>query len=1479
MKQRGFMAAVAAVVVVIGAAGIAAPASAAPPTAPWGGSAGGEVASLTTTAVGLNLAGLGVAVSQAEAGSTLTPRANSVSSNVSADVAGLGIAVASNDQSAPPDEGGAETGTLVGVTVPTLLDIGALETSNEAHWDLDTACVTDGVLAATSTQTAGLSLLPLLGDGVLELGVSQTQGETSLAPNTGLNYGVESVASGTITGLSLLGGAITITVAGETTLTARATGDSPGTVTYSPATVTVTGPGGSTVLTPGASLPISIPLLADVTIAMNNPSVTTTATSAAATVSLLSIDVSVLGVFPLPPVATVAVDVLPLDASASAPAGGIDCPPAPPVILVPADGATTNATPVISGTATPGASVQVLVDGNPIGTVPADGLGNWTITSPALAEGAHVATAIQTVGGSASAASAPVDFTVDATAPAPPVILSPADGALLNDPTPPISGTAEPNSTVEVFVDGASLGTTGADGTGNWSLTPAAPLANGPHTAVATATDAVGNESLPSGEVDFVIDATAPPAPTVVEPADGSTTTDTTPVISGTAEPNSTVTVIIDGVSIGTTPAGPTGDWTFSTTTPLTEGEHTVTATATDEAGNTGPESAGNTFTVDSLAPAAPVISAPADGSSTNDTTPDITGTAEPNSTVTVRIDGAVVGETDADGLGNWIFTPAIPLAPGAHTAVANATDEAGNTSPDSNTVAFTVDTTAPVAPIITAPVDGSSVNDPTPDIEGTAEANSTVTVRIDGAAVGQAPVDGGGNWIFTPTVPLADGPHSVVATATDAAGNTSGDSNTVDFTVDTVTPVAPVITAPADGSSTNDTTPDIVGTAEPGSTVEVFIDGSPVGTTPADPTTGAWTLELTTPLTEGLHSAVATATDTAGNTSGDSNTVTFTIDKTDPIPPVITTPVDGTITNDSTPEIAGFAEPNTTVTVIVDGITLGTAPVNGAGAWTFTPLAPLDEGPHSATATATDAAGNVSGAATPVGFIVDTVAPPAPVITSPADGSRTNDTTPSIVGTAEPLSEVEVFIDGVSVGTTPADGDGDWVLPLTTPLAEGPHTASATATDAAGNTGPESADVTFTVDLTAPGAPIVTAPADGSTTNDATPPVSGTAEPGSTVNVSIDGALAGTAAADPVTGAWTFQPTTPLGDGAHTASATATDAAGNTGPVSNTVAFTVDTVVAPPVITAPADGSSTTDTTPDISGTAEPGSTVTVVIDGATVGTATADPATGAWTLPLVTPLPDGTHTVTATATDTAGNVSAPSAPVTFAVDTTTAAPVITSPANGSSTNDTTPAITGTAEPGSTVTVVIDGTTVGAADADDTTGAWTFQPTTPLGEGEHTVTATAVDALGNVSPPSAPVTFAVDTTVPAAPVITSPADGSTVTDPTPPITGTAEPGSTVTVIVDGEPIGQTTTDPDGDWTFTPTEPLPDGEHEITATATDAAGNTGPESEPVTVTVDTSGSGGGSLPPTGATVPWLGALMGALFVALGAGLVASRRRA
>ena len=481
-----------------------------------------------------------------------------------------------------------------------------------------------------------------------------------------------------------------------------------------------------------------------------------------------------------------------------------------------------------------------------------------------------------------------------------------------------------------------------------------------------------------------------------------------------------------------------------------------------------------------------------------------------------------------------------------------------------------------------------------------------------------------------------------------------------------------------------------------------------------------------------------------------------------------------------------------------------------------------------------------------PAGGVECTTIAAAPVITTPTNGSTTNDPTPTITGTAtygnagDPGTVTVKDGDGNILCTATVQPDGTWSCTPSTGLAPGSYTITAVETSSTA-TSPSSAPVSFTIDTTAPDAPVITTPADSSVTNDSTPNVSGTAEAHSSVEVKVDGVLLCTTTADGA-GNWACPtPAGPLSDGPHSATATATDAAGNVSPT-DTNDFIVDTAApGAPVIVTPPNGSVTNDSTPNVSGTAEPNSSVEVKVDGVLLCTTTAN-GTGDWACPTPAgPLSDGTHTVTATSTDAGGNVS-PADSNMFTVDTAApAAPVITTPADDSVTNDNTPSVSGTAEANSTVEVKVDGVLLCTATANGT-GAWACPtPAGPLDDGAHAVTATATDAAGNTSGADTN-NFTVDTAAPAAPVITGPQDGSTTGDTTPTVTGTGEPGATVTVIVDGTPV-TCANEPvivaaNGTWTCTPTVPLSDGDHVITATQTDPAGNTSAPSAPVTVTVD-----------------------------------------
>ncbi|HCW0666529.1 TPA: BapA prefix-like domain-containing protein [Pseudomonas aeruginosa] len=968
----------------------------------------------------------------------------------------------------------------------------------------------------------------------------------------------------------------------------------------------------------------------------------------------------------------------------------------------------------LSGTAEPGSSVTLTDgNGNPIGQVTADGSGNWTFTpSTPLPNGTVVnATATDPSGN----ASSPASVTVDAVAPATPVV-NPSNGTTL-------SGTAEPGATVTLTDgNGNPIGQVTADGSGNWSFTPGTPLANG--TVVnATASDPTGNTSAPASTT---VDSVAPAAP-VVNPSNGAE-------ISGTAEPGATVTLTDgSGNPIGQVTADGSGNWSFTPSTPLADGT-VVNATATDPAGNTGGQ--GST-TVDAIAPATPTVNL-SNGSS-------LSGTAEPGSTVILTDgNGNPIAEVTADGSGNWTYTPSTPIANGTVVNVV-AEDAAGNSSPPAT---VTVDSSAPPAPVIN-PSNGVVIS-------GTAEAGATVTLTdAGGNPIGQVTADGSGNWSFTPGTPLANG-TVVNAVAQDPAGNTGPQGST---TVDAVAPNTPVVN-PSNGNLLN-------GTAEPGSTVTLTDgNGNPIGQTTADGS-GNWSFTPGSQLPNGTVVNV-TASDAAGNTSPPATT---TVDSSLPSIPQVD-PSNGSV-------ISGTADAGNTI-IITDGNgnPIGQVTADGSGNWSFTPGIPLPDG--TVVNVVARSPSNVDSA--PAVITVDGVAPAAPVI-DPSNGTE-------ISGTAEAGATV-ILTDGGGnpIGQATADGSGNWSFTPGTPLANG-TVINAVAQDPAGNT---SGPTSTTVDAVAPATPVVN-PSNGSV-------IAGTAEAGATVILTDGGGNPiGQATADG-SGNWSFTPGTPLANGS-VVNAVAQDAAGNTsGPASTTV----DSVAPATPVLDPSNGTV-------ISGTAEAGATVILTDGGGNpIGQATAD-GSGNWSFTPGTPLTNGT-VINAVAQDAAGNTSGP---VSTTVDAVAPATPVIDPSNGVE-------LSGTAEPG--VRVILtdgNGNPIGQTLADGS-GNWSFTPGTPLANGT-VVNAVAQDPAGNTS---GPASTTVDTVAPATPVINA-SNGSV-------ITGTAEVGAKV-ILTDGNgnPIGETTADGSGNWTFTPGTPLANGTV-INAVAEDAAGNA---SGPASTTVD-----------------------------------------
>jgi len=600
-----------------------------------------------------------------------------------------------------------------------------------------------------------------------------------------------------------------------------------------------------------------------------------------------------------------------------------------------------------------------------------------------------------------------------------------------------------------------------------------------------------------------------------------------------------------------------------------------------------------------------------------------------------------------------------------------------------------TKDTTAPAKPEVKTDLTGKAgTKDP---VEVSAEPGSTVELfDKDGNSLGTGVANDQGVATITPTKDIPVG--NVTATATDPSGNTS-DVSEPKVATDTTAPAKPEVKTDLTGKA--GTKDPVEVSAEPGSTVALYDkDGNKIGEATAD------------------ENGVATITPTkdipVGNVTAPKEATAATPAK--PSQPVVDTDLTGKAGTKDPVEVT--AAPGTKVELFdKDGNKIGEATADENGKATITPTVDIPAGNVTAKATKD---GQTSDASAPK-EATDTTAPAKPVV-NPVKAGGT-----AITGTAEAGSTVEVTLPDGSKLSAKADQDGNFSVPVSG-LEEG-KTVSVTATDNAGNTSDATTvTVAKTADTTAPSAPVVNPVKAGTTA------VTGTAEAGSTVEVTLPDGSKVSAKADqdgnfsvPVSG---------LKEG-DTVSVTATDDAGNTSnPTSVTVGKGIDTTApSAPVVNLVKAGDTV------ITGTAEAGSTVEVTLPDGSKVSAKAD-QDGNFSVP-VSGLKEG-DTVSVTATDDADNTSNPtSVTVGKGTDTTAPdAPVVTTDLTGKAGTRT--PIDVIAEPGTKVELFDkDGNKIGEATADET-GHAVVVPTVNIPEG--TVTAKATDLAGNVSGASAPM-------------------------------------------------------------------------------------------------------------------------------------------
>ncbi|EJM6077515.1 Ig-like domain-containing protein [Enterococcus faecalis] len=1072
----------------------------------------------------------------------------------------------------------------------------------------------------------------------------------------------------------------------------------------------------------------------------------------------------------------------------------------PTTFQTPADEATVTAPTItgvtgnsmagyeIKGTADANATVEIRnAGGSVIGTGTADGTGSFTVTIPAGEAGAN-----ETLTAVAKNASG--------TESTPTTFQTPADEATVTAPTITgvtgnstagyeVKGTADANATVEIRnAGGTVIGTGTADGTGSFTVTVPAGEAGANETLTAVAKNASGTESTPT-TFQTPADPNTPVATPIVETVTGSTTKGYE--VKGTAEVGTTIEVRdAAGTVLGTATTGTDGKYTVT----LDPGKATANQTLSVVAKNaSGTESQPETATTpaDVTAPTVDNITGNS-GSGYK-----ITGTADPNTTIEVRDPaGAVIGTGTSDANGDFTVTlPTGTTNPG-DTLTVIGKDNAGNESQPTE-VLVPADATV-TAPTVTG-VTGNSVAGY--QVTGTADPNATIEIRdADGNVIATGTADGTGSFAVNLPAGTANANETLTALAKDPAGNTSTPTTFQ-------TPADEVVAPPSVDKVTGNTTQgyQVTGTAELGTTIEVrATDGTVLGTATTGPT-GQYTVTLAS----GKATAKQTVNVVAKNDTGLESQPTTAMTPAD-----VTTPTIGDITGDSTTgyEITGTADPNTTIEVRnPDGTIIGTTTTDDQGNFTVDLPAGAANPGDTLTVVGKDGDGNES-QPTEVTVPEDaTVA--APTVTTVTGTTATGY---QVTGTAEPNVTIEIHNEaGLVIATGTTDGAGAFTITLPTGTATANEALTAIAKDAAGK---ESNPTAFKTPAD-PDAPVATPTVDkitGSTTNGYQ--VVGAAEVGTTVEVrDADGTVLGMATTG-TDGKYTVT----LEPGKASANETITVVAKNaTGKESQPATATTPADLATPTIDSITGNSSKGY---EITGTAEPKTTIDVRDADGTIIAATTANETGQYTVTLPAGVVTPGETITIISKDGAGNESQPATAV-IPADVVLAAPTITK-VEGNKANGYT--VTGTADPNVTVQFYNSSEQLLASGNTTTGGTFSVHIAAGLATEKETLTALTTDTQGNVSPKTTFMTPADITGEPeikiAAPTVSSVLGTSKAGYL---IKGTAEPNRIIQISnrLLRSVIAVGATDAEGNFAIQLTAGQATAQQSLLATATDGAGH------------------------------------------------------
>ncbi|WP_080198927.1 Ig-like domain-containing protein, partial [Salmonella enterica] len=1140
----------------------------------------------------------------------------------------------------------------------------------------------------------------------------------------------------------------------------------------------------------------------------------------------------------------------------------------------------TNATRPSFEIATPDDVTSVLVSFDGVNWTPIskNAAGQWEFTAGSALPDGHYTLHVQATDRAGNTANSTLGFTVDTQIDGLSVVMLDDAGkdstdGITNITSPRFEISAsEPLQSVTVILNGKS--STLTQGAGNkWLFTPDTPLVDGTYKIEIVAEDIAGNRI--SKEVSFTIDTVVSDpsidlldADDTGESAVDNITSVTKPrfVIGNVPADIDTVVIRINGVSYPVTANG-NNLWEFQVPVALNDGAYEAVVVFRDIAGNTSETKL--PFTIDTttsvsvrMEPASDTGSSNSDNL-TNKQNPKFEGTAEPNAKLVITIvddksGREVLKHTITVGAdGNWSVTPNI-LPDGMYTINVVATDVAGNTAQTQER--FTIDTVT-IDPTIR--LSDPSIDDQyeatslRPEFKGLAEAFSTIMIQWDGKVVGSANANANGEWSWTPPSVLAPGSYVVSIVAKDKAGN---ESSQVDFPVVIpvidVTPPTIKLSEESDSGAlgdftTNNKTPTLIGGTLPNTIVSIYVDGVKVGEATAD-TAGRYTFQLPE-MKDGHYVVQVGIVNPRDNSELRSTAVDLTID-TEVAELVwnISGMHEGGYINTVTPEIGGTSEPNSKITIFVNGVEKAIAYTTGAGHWDVVLPALGNDGNYELTFKVEDVAGNIREFG-PQNVILDTVISPLTVVLREADDSGkvgdwiTNKPHVTIDGTAEAGSTLTIRNpQGVVIATLVVGNDGRWSAELD--LREGSNAFVVVSEDKAGNS--QQKDILIEHDTHIEISDISLSRDTNSgdkydlITNNKSPVLVAMTDPGATVQVYINGVLQGTVEASS-SGNISYTMPANSADGEYQVQFIATDTAGNRHESAITT-VTIDSQIAVFDIDEDSLPALSNNRALSVSGVGEAGSQVSIFVDGKLVNVVMVE-ADGSWRAPILLQ-DDGTFNIHFSITDVAGNTEV-SKNYSVDVDSSTAFPTLNleDASNSGSLDDlitkhNKPVLVGTAEAGATIHIYVDEKIVANVLVLED-GTWSYQFENALKDGEYSIRVVAEDLAGNTAEsPRLLVTIDTSTFI-DNPVMMAGSDNgifsndsiTSQTRPTFSIFG--EMNQSVQIFIDGVLV-DTITVTDRNQVYRPASPLGDGSHSIYYVITDKAGNTA-TSKTLNFTIDT----------------------------------------